>query len=368
MTIEKKFQLTAHSSLLTLECLAIGSLPHKDLNSAMQTVKDNFSQIPFWPQLAKLSKNEDMIFQFLEGLPGLVQEDEKTYLENESDEFFEQLETLFMEYEEIVSDLDCELLNKYEVSEAYSSTFSPFLQIIKETKPKYAKGQIVGPFTLTTTLTDKEGKCVFYDETLREIIVKLLSLKALWQIKKIKQASSQTTPIIFIDEPSISQLGTSAFITISKEEVVEILKEVSDLIKSAGAISAIHCCGKCDWSISIESGVNILNLDGFFFAQSLSLFSDKVKTFLSEGGFIAWGIVPTLDVNTLEKITINDLVQKFDEALDYLVKKGIDKSLLINQSMITPSCGAGSLSIELAEKAMRLTNELSLKLKEKFNK
>lgn len=353
---------------LTLNCMAIGSLPHKDVDSAMKIVEKNF-KIPFWPQLAKFNKNEDMIAQFLENLPGLVIDTtaEKVYLENESDEFFEQLEELFMDYEEIISNPSSKLIDKYAISENNSSTFRPFLEIIKKTKPSYAKGQIVGPFTLATTLTDKEGKCAFYDETLREVIVKTLSLKALWQIVEIKKANKDTTPIIFIDEPSISQLGTSAFITISKEEVVEILKEVSDVIKSNGALSAIHCCGKCDWTVPIESEVNIINLDGFFFAQSLSLFSEEVKLFIENGGIIAWGVVPTLDKEALEKTDIDEMVTKFDEALDYLVKKGIDKSLLLAQSMVTPSCGAGSLNEELAEKAMNLTQELSLKLREKYS-
>lgn len=353
------------NSDLKLSCMAIGSLPHKDLSAAMSVVEKNFSQIPFWPQLAKLNKNEDMIVQFLDMMPGIVDSGEKIYLDNDSDEFFSQLEELFMDYEEIIAG-SSESLSKYEISENYSSTFKPFLEIVKKNKPKYAKGQIVGPFTLATTLTDKEGKCGFYDETLREVIVKTLTLKALWQISKIKEANPETTPIIFIDEPSMSQLGTSAFITISKEEVVQIIKEVSNIIKENGALSAIHCCGKCDWTIPMESEVNIINLDGFFFAQSLSLFSEELKQFLEKDGMIAWGIVPTLDKEALEEVNIDALVDKFDEAIGYLIKKGLDKDLIINQSMVTPSCGAGSLTIELAEKAMDLTKKLSLRLQEKY--
>ncbi len=78
------------------------------------------------------------------------------------------------------------------------------------------------------------------------------------------------------------------------------------------------------------------------------------------------GVVPTLDKDALESSDIDSLVEKFDEAIDYLVKKGVDKTVLLEQSMVTPSCGAGSLTIELSEKAMSLTKGLSLKLKEKF--
>lgn len=350
---------------LKLNCMAIGSLPHKDIERAMEIVEKNF-EIPFWPQLAKFNRNEDMILQFLQGLPGLMNDCEKTFVDNESDLFFEQLEELFMDYEEIIADSDSKLIQKYAVTSENSSTFEPFINIIKHNKPKYCKGQITGPFTLSTSLTDKEGKCAYYDETLREIIVKLLSLKALWQIREIKAASPDTTPIIFIDEPSISQLGTSAFITISRDEVIEIIKEISDIIQENGALSAIHCCGKCDWTVPIDCRISIINLDGFFFAQNLSLFSNELKPFLEAGGIIAWGIVPTLDKEALENSTIETIIKKFDVAINYLVQKGIDKDLLLSQSMITPSCGAGSLTIELSEKAMNLTKELSNELIKKY--
>lgn len=349
--------------LLKLECMAIGSLPHKNVQEAMDLVKKNFSVIPFWPQLAKLNRNEDMIFQFLEKIPGVKYEDDNIYLDNESDVFFEQLEEFFMDFEEIISSAESKLLDKYSISPNNSSTFEPFIKMVSELKPKYAKGQVVGPFTLATTLTDKNKKCAFYDETLREIIVKMLSLKALYQINKIKEASAITTPIIFIDEPSISQLGTSAFITISREEVVAVIKEVSDAIKGNGAMSAIHCCGKCDWTVAIDSGVDIINLDGFFFAQSLSLYAKEIENFMKSGGIIAWGVVPTLDKDALAASSIDSLRIKFDEAIDYLVKKGIDKDLILNNSMVTPSCGAGSLDADMAIKAMDLTFELSKLLK-----
>jgi len=352
---------------LKLQALAIGSLPHNDVQQAMLVVKKDFSSIPFFPQLTNVNKNEDMIIQFLEGLPSfLPSKIENFSLDSESDEFFEAVEEFFTDYEEIICETDCEKLEKYAITENFSSSFPEFEKIIKETKPFYAKGQIIGPFTLATSLSDNNGRCAIYDETLRDIIVKLLTLKALWQIKRIKEANSSTTPIIFVDEPSISQLGTSAYLTISEDEVIAMLTEVSDLIKQHGGICAIHCCGKCDWRIPIKSGVDIINLDAYSFAQNLSIYSNEVEKFLNNGGKIAWGLVPTLDSNALETITINDLIEKFQTSVKYLTKKGIDEKLIIDNSLITSSCGAGSLTEKQAQKAMDLVFELSEKLKERF--
>ena len=353
------------NSKLTLECLAIGSLPHINLENAMELVKKDFKNIPFWPQLTKINKNEDMIFQFLENMPSFFidKDSGKTYLETESDKFFEDMEQFFCDYEEIIADINSETIEKYAINS--SCAFPEFIKIIKSTKPAFAKGQIVGPFTLATTLVDKSGKCAFYDETLKEIITKTLSIKALWQIKNIKSANPNSTPIIFIDEPSISQLGTSAFITISTEEVVEMIKEISDLIKANGAISAIHCCGKCDWDIPISAGVDIINFDAYTFAQNLSLHSKSIKSFLEQGGKIAWGVIPTLHPAVLENANLDTMLSVFEKAVKYLTEKGIDEKIVIANSLITPSCGAGALSEDLAEKAMDLTKQLSDILRER---
>ena len=354
------------NSELKLECMAIGSLPHNNLENAMNIVKKYFNNIPFWPQLTKISKNEDMIVQFLENMPSFFSDNDKCYLETESEKFFEDIEQFLNDYDEIISDINSPLLEKYSISENNSLAFPEFLKLIKETKPSYAKGQIVGPFTLSTTLVDKDGRCAVYDETLREIIIKTLTLKALWQIKQIKKVNFATIPVIFIDEPSISQLGTSAFITISYEDVIDMIKAISDVIQANGGLCAIHCCGKCDWRVPIKAGVDIINLDAYTFAQNLSLFTDDLKTFLGNGGKIAFGIVPTLNSEVLDKVELQDMISVFEKAVKYLTNKGINEKLVIENSIVTPSCGAGSLSEELAEKAMRLTKELSQILKERY--
>lgn len=351
-------------SNLKLQALAIGSLPHNDLTKAMNVVKKDFPQIPFFPQLKNINKNEDMIIQFLEGLPSFLPSKLENFtIDSDSEEFFEDLETFFTDYEKITSENNAEILEHYGISKDFSSSFEEFENIIKTTKPQFAKGQIVGPFTLATTLQDNNGKAVIYDETLKDIIVKLLSLKALWQIKRIKRANPDTTPIIFMDEPSISQLGTSAYMTISEAEVIQMLKEISDIIKANGGISAIHCCGKCDWSIPMKAKIELLNPDAYTFAENFSIYYKMIENHLLSGGKIAWGLIPTLDVDALKGTTLKNLIEKFEQAVKYLTNKRIDEKLIIDNSLITSSCGAGSLSIENAERAMDLVSELSKELK-----
>lgn len=353
-------------SNLKLQALAIGSLPHNTVESAMEVVKKDFSEIPFYPQLSNINRNEDMTIQFLEGLPSFLPSNESFEIDTESEKFFEDLESFFTDYEEIIADTDTEILEKYAISKDFSSTFPEFEKIIKNTKPQYAKAQIIGPFTLAAMLTDQNGINAIFDETLREIVVKLLTLKVLWQIKHIKQANSTTIPIIFMDEPTLSQLGTSAYLTISEKDVVDMLAEISEIIHQNGGISAIHCCGKCDWTILIKAKADIINFDAFAFSEHLGLFAQEIDKFLQDGGKLAWGLVPTLDVEALKNITLADLIKDFGQGIKYLTNKGIDEKLIIDNSLITSSCGAGSLSVELAQKAMDLVFELSNELRKRF--
>lgn len=353
-------------SNLKLQALAIGSLPHNTVESAIEVVKKDFSEIPFYPQLSNINRNEDMTIQILEGLPSFLPSNESFEIDTESEKFFEDLESFFTDYEEIIADTDTEILEKYAISKEFSSTFPEFEKIIKNTKPQYAKAQIIGPFTLAAMLTDQNGINAIFDETLREIVVKLLTLKVLWQIKHIKQANPTTIPIIFMDEPTLSQLGTSAYLTISEKDVVDMLAEISEIIHQNGGISAIHCCGKCDWTILIKAKADIINFDAFAFSEHLGLFAQEIDKFLQDGGKLAWGLVPTLDVEALKNITLADLIKDFEQGIKYLTNKGIDEKLIIDNSLITSSCGAGSLSVELAQKAMDLVFELSNELRKRF--
>ena len=350
---------------LSLLCTAIGSLPHQNVDEAMSLVKENFKEIPFWPQLSKMNKNENMMIQFLENMPSITFEnDDKPFFNNESESFPYELEQLFADWDDIINNKNMQILDKYAISNNYSSTFQYFLDYIEETKPKYAKGQIIGPFTLSTTLNDKSGKIAYYDITLREVITKVLALKALWQIEQFKKVSPSTTPIIFLDEPSLSQLRTSAYVSISPDEPVDMIKDISQGIKENGGISAVHCCGRCDWGNLIKTNCDIINFDAYNHSEHFLLFSEQIKGYLKNGGKVAWGLIPTLNKDVLEKETTVNLKNKFENIITELSDNELGKDFIKYTSLITPACGAAALQPNLADKAMKLTNELAKTIKE----
>lgn len=324
----------------------IGSLPHLVADEACRLVLKTFD-IPFWPQLPRLSFLEWMIPQYTEGMPFIhidLKKETMFISRNESDE----LERFY----ETCND-DCRIA----ISEDYAKGLHVFLKVIRSRQFKFLKGQITGPLTFTLGLKDTDGRLVFFDEELRQISLMLLQAKARWQIDILKSYAQDI--VIFIDEPILSSVGSSTYLGVSREETLRMLKEMVDTIKQSGAISGIHCCGNADWPLVIESGVDIINFDAYGYFDNIAIYYNDLRGFFERGGYLAWGIVPTTEAIAGENI--ESLVDNFGNKLRLLAKK-IPEDILMSQAILTPSCGTGYRSIQETIKIFQLI----MRLKEAF--
>ena len=224
--------------------------------------------------------------------------------------------------------------------------------------PLAVKGQIVGPVSFGLSVTDGHHY-IAYDETLAEAMARHLRLKAAWQEKALSQLSSNT--IIFVDEPSLSTLGTS-FISLSSEQAVALLTETLEGISN---IRGLHCCGNAEWPLLLALPIDILSFDTYNFTTALSVYPDEVKSFLTIGKAIAWGIVPNNE-EALAKETVASLKDRLEEAMAPFTREGLPFRQLIEQGILTPSCGLSALSPEAAEQALELLAELSDRLRKRY--
>ncbi|MGR3220762.1 MAG: hypothetical protein ACUZ8H_13240 [Candidatus Anammoxibacter sp.] len=337
---------------------AIGSFPHERVEDACDLVLRTIPEVPCWPQLAARSVCEEMCIQYTEGLPGFkVDPEQKIGLWDTSGDFDSDLEVFYNKYLE-------KDINHFAISPKYSSGFKPLLDLIEKTgteKLRAIKGQIVGPITLAGITKDKNKIAVINDNTGFDAIVKMLAMKACWQLEQFKKFN--VTKIIFVDEPYLAGIG-SAFANIKTTQVVDSLNEVFNAIHESNGLAGIHCCGNTDWAMLINTTVDIVNFDAYGYMDALLLYWRDVKAFLERGGILAWGIVPTTE--DINKATVNSLVSKMESGIDKLISKGIDPTLIYQNSLITPSCGTGSLDCENAEKSMLFVRDVSMKLKEKL--
>ncbi|MFH1492030.1 MAG: hypothetical protein ABIE81_01630 [Candidatus Omnitrophota bacterium] len=333
---------------------AIGSLPFISPQEAVEAVFGAGLEIPFWPQLPKRDFREGMLFQFIENLSFLNIKDKSIVL---SDGYNRNLEHVFEAI--IKKDLDF-----FSISNEYAAGLVEFLDYLKKKNPdvEFIKGQITGPFTLASQIKAPDGNSLLFDAQLLDAVISGLAMKAAWQIREFKRLKRRG--IIFIDEPYLACFG-SGFTPVNRKDVVEIINRLIQTIEEPECLIGLHCCSNTDWSLLLETDIDIISFDAFSYFERFSLYPRELKDFLGKGGAIAWGIVPTSEFNS--NISSEDLVAKFEEGLTSLEAKGLDKKELINSSLITPSCGMGSLSGGDCELILKLLCQTSRRLKERFS-
>jgi methionine synthase II (cobalamin-independent) len=308
-----------------------------------------------------------MMIEFTEGMPGFVERDGKTYFDTSTPAFEEELLEFYGKYiaasEGVnqpgaqASCLHPQALEEFSISQGYASGLYEFLGLPDLRGAVAVKGQITGPFTLGTTLTDQDRRCAYYDSRLRESLVKSLAMRARWQIQQLRRY--ELPVMIFVDEPGMQFFGSSAFVGISHEDVVQDLSEVFQAIHGEGSMAGVHCCGNTDWSLILDTEVDILSFDAYEFFDRIVLYADGLKEFVDRGGIISWGITPTLQKEELAMETADSLVSKLRGQMDELGKRGIASDLMLRQSLITPGCGMRGLSEEMAVFALELTRDVS---------
>lgn len=329
------------------EATGLGSVPFKDPKEAYRVISENCKEIPFWPQLPKRSFLENMYAQFSEHLPGLVLDEANKNLYIDTTGVAETVEEVYGKYLE--GDIEF-----FRMSEERAPGFYHFLESLKNPSKeiKFVKGQITGPISFALSVTDQNKRAIIYDKDLLEILTKTMVMKVKWQVRKLKKAHPSV--IIFIDEPYLVSIGSS-YVNINTTAAFEKLDEIIKAVKGEGALAGLHCCGNTDWGLVLKRDIDILSFDAYNFTKELLLYAGELKNFLARGGTIAWGIVPSSDA--IDKETRKSLNQKMNSVLSSLSEKGISKDSI--SSIITPSCGVGTLDEERASRIFKVAGWLS---------
>lgn len=347
-----------------LTATAIGSLPHTDPSCALDVIFSATPHAPIWPQLPRLGVREQMEVQYSEGMPRAVVELDKgrMYFDTAGD-CSEDLAGFYEGY------MAAEESGDYEVA-AISPDFSAGIPALEARlasrvgKLPFVKCQTTGPLSFALTITDQDKRAIYYNEEFVDVVVKALAMKCRWQIRKFQPFAERV--ICFIDEPILSAFGSSTYVSIQRQDVIEKLGEVIEAVHAENGIAGVHCCGNTEWSILVDAGVDVVNFDAFDFGETVSLYPEHMQRQIVErGNALAWGIVPTSP--KIREQTVTSLVDLYEHVTDVLSKKaGIDKQVIAEQAFITPSCGTGSLEVADAERVFKLLGETSQALQAKY--
>ncbi len=333
---------------------AVGSFPQAEPAGALDMISEYLADIPVWPQLPNLSYNEGMCPQYSEGIPGVrIEASAKRIYVDTSCDFFGGIERF---YEKYLS----EDAGQFAISEDFAAGLHVFLKELpnKAGKSFAVKGHVTGPVTWGLTVPDNYKRATYYNDHLKDVIVKCIARKAQWQVEQLRKLNQNV--IIFVDEPYLQSIGSST-ISLQRDDVREKLDEVMAAIIDSGGVPGVHCCGNTDWSLMAATRVQILNYDAYEYGETIALYPNDIIAYIERGGNIAWGVVPASEKAMSENT--DSIIMKFEAAVGGLVKQGCSKSFLTEQSFITPSCGVGSLPVSIAAHVMRLTSDVSAKLR-----
>ena len=348
----------------TFVATGIGSVPHTEAREAMEVIKKNLPVIPHWPQLPKISAAEGLIGQntaLLTKIGLIVDNGQRSpYFDTTQDDWAEKLTVFYTDYLGAVESE--EVLEEFAYPEDYAAGLFYFLEHFDSDIYKdalFIKGQVTGPVTLGLTITDQDRKSAYYNDELKDIVLKIVEQNARWQVKTLARLNLPV--IVFVDEPGLYAYGQSTHITLKSKEIRAELNQVFDAVAAAGGIPGIHCCASTDWSILLRSNARIISFDAFEYFDKFAAYAKDITGFLERGGILAWGIVPTSD--KISTYTADDLVKLLLEQIGTLTAKGVPEGLLKSQALITPSCGTGTLSPEQAELVYAVTGEVSRKMR-----
>jgi methionine synthase II (cobalamin-independent) len=357
---DSKTEFNAHG-----KSVLIGSLPAVDHREALELILASTPDIPLWPQLP-LNHLEGMLNQFVERLPCVKEDGERTYFATDTPDFEEAQLQFYEDYLQVADTPSALLTSRFQISRERAAGLYQLAETVSSGQGFSAvKGQITGPFTLLAGLKDENGRLGYYDPTIRDMAVKDIAMKAAWQVRFLKEAADIPV-LLFIDEPALAGLGSSAFISISKNDIAEDLAEVINAVHQAGGMAGVHVCANTDWTLLLGSEIDIISFDAYNFFDRFITCKDGIRSFLDRGGIIAWGIVPTSEEDDITRETAASLVTRWEQQAAMLADAQWDVPSLLERTLITPSCGTGSLSMTLAQRVLSLTRDVAETLQEKY--
>ena len=218
----------------------LAAVPQRDSKQVCRLILDHFPEAPCLPRLTRSTR------MYLEGMPCLVIDSERGKLsfdlsperEHELLEFYERV---------IADDVDY-----FAISEASAPGVYALVRALQQEPPpelKVVHIQTPGPVSWAMTAVDQNGAPAFYNETMRDIMVKTLAMKARWQEKMVREALPGVATLLDYGEPALV-IHTSAVGSGARADLIKAINEVLDAVEG---MAGVHCCANIDWSILLES-------------------------------------------------------------------------------------------------------------------
>jgi hypothetical protein len=303
----------------------IGSLPHRDADVAARFVLDTMA-LPAVPTLPKRSPAEGMITQAVVGISGIT----------------------LGQYGAIAVDAARVDPTEPVVTDLQHDAFGGFRAFLAAApgRTSRVKWQFVGPVTLGLALI----RAGVPEHFAFDVAVRAVRSHVQHLLDVVDRTLPGVEQVVFIDEPWCGDLTEPGF-PLAPETAIDLVSAALAAIEPR-AISGLHCCADADWASLLAAGPQVLAVP---VTPSVEASAGYLNQFLARGGVVAWGVVPT---DGPIPTTAERPWRKLSELWCQLAQRGCDQVQLRQQCIVTPECGLGTHSPQVAERVHRLTAEV----------
>ncbi len=223
------------------------------------------------------------------------------------------------------------------------------------------RGQLEGPISFGFNINDENDRPILFDDTVRPFMLEFMAKRINVQLARLKERNGNA--FMFVDEPGLQFL----FSAMSGYDDMKAKKEMDLFFSQVDRPRGIHLCGNPDWDFLLGLDMDILSLDIYTNSEIFAPYASSIQRFLDKGGVIVWGIVPT-GVESFEKENVPSLIQRLEDTWQVLTKKGIDRTVLLEKSLLSPAtcCLVNPDREKTVEKAFESITRLSRMLREKY--
>jgi hypothetical protein len=332
-----------------LSTTAMGIMPHEGVDEALKLALK--MDIPFWPQLPKLSFYEDMYVQAMEKFPGVIIDEKHMRIFVDTNKFIEEIPQ-YLEKEDNIE--------TFKISERYSLVYRSFLTM-ELSSYRAIRGQIISPVSLTLKIVDENDKPIVYNDEIRALVFSFIQKRVNAQYMELKEKNDKA--FVWVDDPGLEFI----FSAMCGYDNIKAKKELMDFFNGINGVRGMHLCGKPDWDFLLSlNNIEIISFNAYAFGDVFVTY-DKIKDFVERGNIISWGIVPTY-YEDFSKEDISNLARRLEGMWSVLKKRGLDMGKIIQNSLLAPAtCNLLNPDKTVTvEKSFELLNELSHYLKERY--
>jgi hypothetical protein len=304
----------------------IGSLPHREPAAAVDFVLRTAPQLPYVPTLPRRHPAEGMLAQVAVGVPG-VDIDEAGLL---------VIRPGSVRPDHVRADLDHPAYGGLRAFLAGAAGHGGEV-----------KWQIAGPLTFGVSLAAAGVDPDMAFEVAQQAVAEHGAAIA----AALNEAMPECKQTVFLDEPSFASVMDPEF-PLAPDVAIDL---VSGALaeRQGGATVGVHCCGDGDWAAILAAGPAVLSLP---VQPGLARVAGYLSSFLTGGGRIAWGVVPTdSPVGVSPDRYWECLVKLWCE----LVQAGVDAVALRTQALVTPACGLALHDEAQAERIAELVQRVA---------